>query len=344
MAEDKYACLNCGATLPKGAGWCPWCGQKVLRTLVPTFRELLSDSIETFFNIDSRIWRTVGALFRPGALTLAWLQGKRARYYPPFRIFFVVALAYFALDTLIHTPDTGIVQVAGQQLTDLRQNRARYLWLDSLRQAAPDWYPSAPQQARQVLDTLLAHMPSPCGDTTTYTTFDGRTLHFCDNDLFALTPTEFFDRYQVRDFWSRLSLTLLMKSIQSTEALNEFLLTHFVWFLAILIPLLAAVSQLVFRKARQRYVVHLVMLLHLAAFAFVLLILVRLLALARLSDTWTSLAIIVLLPAWDLIATRRCLGLSWRSTLWRWMLFGLLAVLLFAIGLVVYAAISISLL
>ncbi len=116
------------------------------------------------------------------------------------------------------------------------------------------------------------------------------------------------------------------------------------WFLTALLPLLAALSRLVFRKARQRYVVHLVMLLHLTSFVFVLLAAMRVLALTGVGEAWIAPALVVLIPAWDLVATRRCLGLSWRATLWRWTLFGLLAVLVFALGLVVYAVVSLSLL
>ncbi len=337
-------CLNCGAPLPAGAGWCCYCGQKVPKQLVPTLRELLLDGIETLFNLDHRIWRTLWALFRPGALTLAWLEGKRARYYPPFRIFFVSALVFFALNALLQPADVGVVQVSGATPAQIRQQRARYYLLDSLRRNAEAWSPAAPDQARQVLDTLLARMPSPCGDSTTFTTLDGRSLRFCKNDLFALSPAEFFDRYEVRDFWSRLSLTLLLKSIQSSDSLNQLLLHYFVWFLAALLPLLAAVSQLVFRKARRRYVVHLVRLLHFAAFAFVLLTLAQLLTLARLPATPIDTLTVLALPAWDLLAAKRCLGLSWRATLWRWLLFGLLATIAFSIGLVAYAALGVILL
>ena len=38
-------------------------------------------------NFDSRIWRTLGLLFLPGRLTLAYLGGQRARYVPPMRRF-----------------------------------------------------------------------------------------------------------------------------------------------------------------------------------------------------------------------------------------------------------------
>lgn len=43
-------------------------------------------------HVDGKIWRTVMALFtRPGALTLAYWQGRRAQWIGPFRILLIAA-------------------------------------------------------------------------------------------------------------------------------------------------------------------------------------------------------------------------------------------------------------
>lgn len=331
--------------MPPQGEWCPHCGQKTPERLVPTFRELVRDSIETLFNLDNRIFLTLWALLRPGTLTYAWLEGRRKRYYPPFRIFFVAALLYFALHSLLQWPQPDkhpIVQVSSDAPSDVLQKNERYLLIDSLRQVADKWYASDPSLARTVLDTLLAHMPSPCSDSIVVEKANGTAITVCENDLLLLSPSQFFEKYGITDSWSRLTLGLAMKILQSSNDLNEFLLNHFVWFLIGLIPLLAAWARLLFRKAEPRYVVHLVMLLHVAAFVLGVLSAARLLLWAGLNETLLSVLFVPILPAYHLGTLRRCLRLSWRAILWRWALFALLSTWTFAMGLLLYTALAIS--
>ncbi len=313
-------------------------------TLVPTFRELVRDSIETLFNLDNRIFLTLWALLRPGALTCAWLEGQRRRYYPPFRIFFVAALLYFALHSLLQwqAPDKhAIVQISGDTPSDVRRKNEQYLFVDSLRQATDKWYPTDPARARAVLDTLLAHMPSPCGDSITVQEANGTPITVCENDLLLLSPSKFFEKYDITDMWSRLTLGLAMKSLQSSHALNDFLLSHFVWFLVALIPLLAVWARLLFRKAEPRYVVHLVMLLHVSAFVLSVLAVVRLLVWAGLNETLLTVLVVLALPAYHLRTLQRCLRLPWLTILWRWALFAMLSIWTFGMGLLLYTVLAI---
>lgn len=54
------------------------------------------DSVGDFFHFDSKFFRTtVHLLFRPGFLTVEYLQGKRARYFQPFKLFLFVSIVYF---------------------------------------------------------------------------------------------------------------------------------------------------------------------------------------------------------------------------------------------------------
>lgn len=63
--------------------------------------ELAGDLLDDLFNLDSRLWRSVAPLlFRPGFLTAEYLAGKRARYLPPFRMYLVFSLTFFALSSL----------------------------------------------------------------------------------------------------------------------------------------------------------------------------------------------------------------------------------------------------
>jgi hypothetical protein len=94
-AEPPETCANCGA--PLRGQYCSMCGQRA-RVRMITLWELLQDAGDLLASLDSRLWRTLGLLFfRPGRLTLDYLQGRRARYVAPFRLFIAASLIFFFL-------------------------------------------------------------------------------------------------------------------------------------------------------------------------------------------------------------------------------------------------------
>nr|WP_255453939.1 DUF3667 domain-containing protein [Thioalkalivibrio sp. XN279] len=67
-----------------------------------TLWELLQDAGDLIASLDSRLWRTLALLlFRPGRLTLDYLEGKRARYVPPFRLFISASIVFFFVASLL---------------------------------------------------------------------------------------------------------------------------------------------------------------------------------------------------------------------------------------------------
>jgi hypothetical protein len=92
-AGEMPECLNCGAHL-RGQ-YCGSCGQRGRSRLISLW-ELVRDAFGDLFELDSRLWRTlVPLVIRPGRLTYDYLQGRRARYMPPFRMYLVLSLLFF---------------------------------------------------------------------------------------------------------------------------------------------------------------------------------------------------------------------------------------------------------
>lgn len=88
-------CLNCGAEL--GGQYCGQCGQRATSRLISLW-ELIRDAFGDLFELDSRLWRTlVPLLARPGRLTRDYLEGRRARYMPPFRMYLVLSVVFFVV-------------------------------------------------------------------------------------------------------------------------------------------------------------------------------------------------------------------------------------------------------
>jgi len=88
-------CRNCGTRLL--GQYCGNCGQRSRGRLISLW-ELISDAFGDLFEIDSRLWQTlVRLMLKPGQLTHDYLQGRRARYMPPFRMYLVLSLFFFVV-------------------------------------------------------------------------------------------------------------------------------------------------------------------------------------------------------------------------------------------------------
>jgi hypothetical protein len=86
------ACANCAAKLQ--GPHCHMCGQ-VADDLHRPFWTLIKDAVEGLFAVDGRFLRTVPALlFQPGRVSKGYLDGARARYVAPFRLYLVAALVF----------------------------------------------------------------------------------------------------------------------------------------------------------------------------------------------------------------------------------------------------------
>lgn len=86
-------CANCGA--PLYGEYCYACGQPV-KGLIRHLSGVLGDVFDTVLNIDSRVIRTLPALYlKPGFLSREYFAGRRMRYVTPFRLMFFLALIAF---------------------------------------------------------------------------------------------------------------------------------------------------------------------------------------------------------------------------------------------------------
>jgi hypothetical protein len=99
-------CANCGA--PLSGPYCSQCGQRH-EPGVHSFWHFMREAFEDCTHADSRLWRTLSALLlRPGFLTREFLDGRRARYLPPVRLYLVLSVLFFLIVAL--TPQVATMQ------------------------------------------------------------------------------------------------------------------------------------------------------------------------------------------------------------------------------------------
>ena len=86
-------CPNCGAPVP--GRFCAECGQAHRSLRVP-FRRVVAEALEEAISLDSKLSRTLPALFlHPGAATRHFVEGRRASFTSPLKLYLLASFAFF---------------------------------------------------------------------------------------------------------------------------------------------------------------------------------------------------------------------------------------------------------
>src|SRR5947209_1108276 len=86
--EPEWACVTCGQKAP--GNFCSHCGEKQRQDHDFSLGHVLSEAIEAFFHLDSKVFLTLKRLvLRPGQLTSEFFLGRRKPYMSPLQTFLV---------------------------------------------------------------------------------------------------------------------------------------------------------------------------------------------------------------------------------------------------------------
>ncbi len=264
-------CLNCGTQL-KGQ-YCRNCGQRSRSRLISLW-ELISDAFGDLFEIDSRLWQTlVPLMIRPGRLTHDYLQGRRARYMPPFRMYLVLSLLFFVVAFFDPREELGLLfEPEPEQASGT---------VPDVEIAVPD---EAIDEAQQVLDELAADGVLPDVELPENADSDdgGILLKFNDDseEIEVGGDCKDIDSADLEDLpdWiaRRLTVERLKRICEKTQidggkAFVDKLLDNIPAALIVLLPLMAFVLKALYPLSKRYYVEHLLFFVHFHAFFFLIL-------------------------------------------------------------------------
>jgi len=284
-------CLNCGTAL--SGQYCGNCGQRARSRLISLW-ELLSDSFGDLFELDSRIWRTLGPLLvRPGKLTYEYLQGRRTRFMPPFRTYLVLSILFFLMLLFDPKDEFGIFF----EPTDEQAQQSE----DTDDEATDE------SEAEVVWDGvgLTITTDNPEDDS------DEDCSDWSLDDMESEAPEWLARRL------SRERLQALCEKVAADDgaALVEKLKDNIPAALFVLLPLMAFVLKLLYPLSKRYYVEHLLFVVHFHAFFFLMLILQMLfsrlgtlLALPESIVTITLVTASLYIPVYLYRAMRRVYG------------------------------------
>jgi len=280
-SSTQKSCRNCNATLPADASFCSNCSQKYTTGKVP-FHSFIKDFLQHYFNLDSRFFRTLAALFIPGKLTKEYFLGKHKSYSKPLQLFLVPAFFLFALVSWnISKADFGdntFIRLKGDldwiefyAKLDRAKIQTDSIFLDSIALAATD----------TLSQKLKAHYPS-IEDSLDIGNFG--TVHpafaipkIAKKDLLLKSSDELVEIYgKDRGFMEKIILGQATKFKKGGRGVIEFFISKLSITLLLMMPILALVLKLFYIRHDYFYVEHLIFTLHFHAFTFILILILGL--------------------------------------------------------------------
>jgi Protein of unknown function (DUF3667) len=279
---DSQNCLNCGAELV--GQYCGQCGQRATNRLISIF-ELLRDAFGDLFELDSRLWRTLlPLLIRPGLLTKDYLEGRRARYMPPFRMYLVLSVVFFVVAFFNPKDEFAILYepVAESATEALEEDPA-----------------SADEESSEYEDKYKYEYEDEDADdpgiNITFDDEDDESVNITFDEETGMLGTCTLGEYDMGDSPEWLKRRMTPERLKNVcerlnaagmKGLQSAILGNIPAALIILLPLMAFVLKLLYPLSRRYYVEHLLFFVHFHAFFF--LILSLLVLLDRLGD-WIAI-------------------------------------------------------
>ncbi|HSM31513.1 MAG TPA: DUF4286 family protein [Woeseiaceae bacterium] len=261
-AGEMPECLNCGAHL-RGQ-YCGNCGQRARSRLISLW-ELVRDAFGDLFELDSRLWRTlVPLVIRPGRLTYDYLQGRRARYMPPFRMYLVLSLLFFLVAFFDPRETFGIFyEPQTLEEADEAKRREASETADEVRRelAREGIIIGAPADSDEAEDDTTDGLDIRING-------EGATAANCDYDDESIGGPEWLTRRLTPE-----RLRHICEQIQKDSG-RQFLrnvLDNIPIALIVLLPIMAFVLKALYPLSRRYYVEHLLFFVHFHAFMFLIL-------------------------------------------------------------------------
>ncbi|HYH79169.1 MAG TPA: DUF3667 domain-containing protein [Longimicrobium sp.] len=292
-------CTNCGDFMP--GNFCRHCGQRKVEVRI-SLRRMLMEVLDDQFSLNSALPRTVGGLFfRPGHLTREYMNGRIARYIPPFRLYLVASVAFFIVLSM---------------LPELRDPLAN----TTIRMERPG--PGGPAAAAAAVRPPVPAVALPAGAAAAGRPGPARVAPPVPPPPIRMS---FLEGVQIRTGNAELdSLANAriehFRRMEARDAARQFIrgyLDYVPQMMFLMLPLFAGLLKLLYVGGRRFYVEHFVFALHLHAFAF-------LTYLVMIGVRWPPLVAVLWLWlfVYLYVAMKRVYGQGWFVTALKYVMLG----------------------
>lgn len=270
-------CLNCNTQYDKENNYCPNCGQENNHNRA-SFGTLIMDFFHNYFSFDSKFSNSLLPFFlQPGYLTKKFVQGKRASFVNPVRLYLIISLLFFFVFSMVSK--------------DLVQQSV---------EASEGVMDDIPEDQKELLDEVMEGDFSKIDTDSIYkfipadSSLNSKNLSYTvqkpdsTNEFFTeenialflqLRNDRNFDAEDIMDTLNTSTLSsfeynLVKQAIRLESAEKQIVISQLLKNLPImmflLIPLFALVLKLFYVRRNQFYITHLIHALHLHSFAYII--------------------------------------------------------------------------
>ncbi len=266
--KSQY-CPNCHFELESSSNFCRNCGQKNIKGRY-SILEILKDFFGGLFNLDSKIWKTPIALFNPGFLTAEFFKGRRKRYSSPGRLLLFPIVIFFALVSILNTKSDVLDIGLGNNLSNLTNKEkiklAYYLKdeRDSILQHLSTHTDTT--QLQEILDSLSTHLGWKDNDDT----LKINNTAIRTTDIMLLDSEQIIRKYKIKGFFNQLIIRQTIKIKDNPQLLGQYIMSHLSWGILLSIPITGIILLFLYIRKNIRYTEHIVFLVHVISFAFII--------------------------------------------------------------------------
>ncbi len=265
MNTKVKECLNCDLFFQEGDHFCSNCGQKTDAHLL-TVTELLSNFWNSLFNLDNTVFSTLKYIWRPWKLTEFYVKGKRKTYLNPMRIFLITLLLHFGL--LLTTVDIDNNKTLTNELyRDYERSKIKGEYMDIKSKLSLDG--SACVLSDSIENVLFDKTLLVEQDTQLSIEIFGKKKYpFTKKDVLELPIDSVYQKYDITTFTEKLIVGQYFKIMKDQAGTGNYVIGNFSWGVLLVIIALAAFMKLLYIRKKVHYVEHLVFLMNVHSFCF----------------------------------------------------------------------------
>jgi len=341
-----HKCLNCDSRFEFDFKFCPSCGQKNTDGKI-TFAELWSEFQNTYFNIDSRSWRTLINIFIPGKLTLEYFEGKHRQYVHPLRLLIVTSLLLIvAMSYQDFQSSTNHTYIVKDRIFENYERQRLYNILDNIIDSTNVILPE--QNTKIVTDTIISgfrdslnNLLHKYGDRygeyinlNHYIPFENESSELISkHDFLTKSEDQLVEKYKKNaGRWDQLMFRQKIKYIKDESKLTAAMINRISWAILLMMPFIALVLYFLNIKRGFYFIENLIFTFHIHSFSFIVLTL--LILGMNILPVWLAVLSLITIQVFVFLSMLRVYGQNIATTLFKHLILNIFYFVLFIVFLI----------
>jgi len=267
-------CRNCTFPLPENAKYCPKCSQKNTDGKVPIV-EFIQDFFTNLFNVDSKLFLTLFAIFIPGKLTIEYFKGKHKSYASPVRLFLYAGVMLFAI-VISRTQDVNFGEDRRDYAKRAELVESKKVIKKNIKRFQESYQDTNKHHQLDSLEKWIIQEISngvPDRDSIQIGSFSNskKGAKVSAKDFVHMSIDSLIVKYKIEGSFNKVFFSQQIKTMKDGRGLFHYFIGKLPIFTFFMMPFLALILKVLYARKKNHYFVeHLVFSFHYHTFAFII--------------------------------------------------------------------------